>query len=97
MSLKTNIDNIEKAFGPGNEARFAQARKIAGVTQDADRSPAYEDFPAGDRDAPQLFPNGGPKRFGPMGSAPFSGQWHLSGVEEIANSTSTKPGNKGDR
>jgi hypothetical protein len=97
MSLKSNIDAHEKAFGPGNEARFANARKVAGVTQDADRSQPYEDFSGNSGLRLPNFPGGGPDRFGPMGSAPFSGQGHLSGVEEIANSTSTKPGNKGDR
>lgn len=83
MSLEKNIANHEKALG----RTLTEARHVAGVGQDADRSPAYEDFPAGNRDAPS---GRKPDTFGhapvPVGNFNES----RNGVNEIVNGTDSR-------
>lgn len=62
-------------------------------------NPAYEGFPAGDRDAPPSFPGGPPDRFDrtPLTPVPYSGEGHASGANEVANGESNPARNRDGR
>lgn len=96
MSLEKQIEHYEKAFGPDSASRFANARQVACVVQDAELNPAYR---AGltKEDIPTPIT---PEPLGrPVGSAPFAGEGHLSGVSEIVNNEGRRSSDRdrGDR